>query len=70
MEDFKRELEIRLKGKIEDSGVDDQLITNALEVTPAEYNRYMWKVLILMIDIYKIDSNLLMNKLITTRFNY
>jgi len=37
MEDFKKELAIRLLGAAEVGGVDDMLITNALEVTPEQY---------------------------------
>ena len=39
--EFKAELAIRLKGKKEDEGVDDQLFGEAFKLTPAQYEEYM-----------------------------
>jgi hypothetical protein len=41
MREFEAELAVRLAGAKDDAGVDDQLVTQALELTREEYQKYM-----------------------------
>lgn len=41
MEEFSKELATRLAGIKDDEGVDDQLVTQALELREEEYEKYM-----------------------------
>lgn len=41
MHEWEAELAIRLTGKKEEGGADDQLITKALELSAADYQKYI-----------------------------
>jgi len=41
MHEFQTELAVRLAGKKDEAGVDDQLVTQALELSHEEFQKYM-----------------------------
>ena len=41
MREFEKELAVRLAGVKDDEGVDDQLVTQALELRREEFEKYM-----------------------------